>query len=120
MPKQIPVVIKSEKWVKETNNYMIIDPQYKTFFPDDCFIPRGTGRENKKLLPERGIDLEYEGSGEAVRCFLELRRSGKFRPSDRGAIKSFYRSTKAKVGDRIEFTQLSPRKFRGSLVAVNR
>lgn len=118
MTKQIPVVIESEKWVNESNNYMNIDPQYKTFFPDDCFIARGTGRENRELLAERGIDLEYEGSGDAVRCFLELRDSGKFRPSDRGAIKSFYRFTKAKMGDRIEFTQISPRRFKVTLVVV--
>lgn len=120
MTKQISVVIDSEKWIKENNNYMNIDPQYKTFFPDDCFIARGTGRENKELLAERGIDLEYEGSGETVKCFLELRDSGKFRPSDRGAIKSFYRFTNATVGDKIEFTQISPRKFKVTLVVANK
>ena len=118
MSKKIPVVIESEKWVKESNSYMNIAPQYKTFFPDDCFIARGTGRENKGLLAERGIDLEYEGSGDAVRCFLELRDNGKFRPSDRGAIKSFYRFTKAAMGDRIEFSLLSPRRFKVTLVVV--
>lgn len=118
MSEKIPVVIESEKWVNESNNYMNIASQYKTFFPDDCFIARGTGKENKALLAERGIDLEYEGSGEPVRCFLELRDSGKFRPSDRGAIKSFYRFTKATLGDRIEFTQISPRRYKVTLVAV--
>lgn len=116
MDKQIKVSIKTEAWVKEANSYMNIDPQFKTFFPDDCFIARGTGKENHPLLASRGIDLEYQGSGESVRCFLELRDSGHFRPSNRGSIKSFYRANQAKPGDSIVITQVSTRKFKITLV----
>lgn len=117
LTKKIHVVIKSEAWIKEANSYMNIDSQFKTFFPNDCFIARGTGRENEHLLPERGIDLEYQGAGESVRCFLELRTGGQFRPSNRGSIRAFYRAIKAKVGDVIVIDQVSPRKFKFSLAA---
>ena len=119
MANQIQVSIKSEAWVKESNSYMNIDAQFKTFFPDDCFIARGTGGENKNILADRGIDLEYEGVGATIRCFLELRDSGQFRPSNRGSIRSFYRATKAKSGDTIVFTQISPRKYKVTLTVAN-
>ncbi|WP_146115053.1 hypothetical protein [Malikia spinosa] len=109
MSNEVHVEILSEAWMKEGNNYMNIDSKYKTFFPDDCFIARGTGRENKDLLSERGIWLQYEGAIDAVQCFMELRSGGKFRPSNRGAIKDFYSSTKAQVGDKIVFEKKSDR-----------
>ena len=120
MAKSISVFIASEAWIKESNSYMNIDAQHKTFFPDDCFIARGTGGENKGLLAERGIDLDYEGVGETFRCFLELRDSGKFRPSNRGSIRSFYRVAKAKSGDTIMFTQTSPRKYKVTLTVAKK
>ena len=102
--------------MKEGNNYMNIDSQCKTFFPDDCFIARGTGRENQNLLSERGIWLQYEGASAAVQCFMELRSGGKFRPSNRGAIKDFYSNTKARVGDEIVFEKKSDRTYGVKLV----
>ena len=120
MNEPIPVLIESEAWLKDGNNYMNIEGKYKTSFPDDCFIARGTGKANKNLLAQRGIELEYDGDGLPVACFLELRDSGKFRPSNRGAIKEFYRFTKARVGDTILFTQVSPRKFKVGLVRTSK
>lgn len=111
MANAILVRISSEAWVKEANSYMNVDQQFKTFFPDDCFIARGTGRENEGLLTDRGIVLQYKGASEPVRCFMELRAGGQFRPSNRGAIKSFYKATGAKVGDSIRFEKVGERSY---------
>jgi hypothetical protein len=112
MADELTVKIASDAWVKEANSYMNLDPQFKTFFPDDCFIARGTGRENQHLLSERGIRLEYQGVGEVVQCFMELRSGGQFRPSNRGAIKAFYKATGAKLGDGIGFIKLKDRAYK--------
>ena len=61
----IRVVIPSEAWVSEKNNYMYIGKQYKSWFPDDCFIARGTGRENKERLAAHGIEVHYQHASEA-------------------------------------------------------
>ncbi len=111
MVDELRVEISSVAWLKETNSYMEIQSQYKTNFPDNCFIPRGTGRENKHLLEKRGIFLVYQDAAEPVQCFMELRSGGKFRPSNRGAIKSFYKSTEAKFGDVIVFVKKSERVY---------
>ena len=113
---QISFPIESEKWVDEKNSYMNIPAELKSFFPDDCFIARGTGKENKALLLERGIDIQYEGNSAPVRCFIELRDSGKFRPSARGHIKTFYAQTGAGLHDSIEFRRSGERAFVVSLV----
>jgi len=106
----------SQTWLNEANSYMYIQPMYKTNFPDDCFIPRGTSRENQNLLPERGITLEYQGILEPVQCLMELRPDGKFRPSNRGAIKAFYKATNAEAGDSISFIKKSNRVYQVTLV----
>ena len=116
MTDPIKVAIESAKWVSPDNNYMNIPSQHKTYFPEDAFIPRGTGKQHKHLLDEKGITLFYEGSSAPTRCMLELRESGKFRPSDRGAIRSFYEATGAKEGDIIVFAKSGEREFRVSLV----
>lgn len=103
-------------WLKEANSYMNIQPQYKTNFPDDCFIARGTGKENQNLLAERGITLEYQGVFEPVQCFMELRSGGQFRPSNRGAIRAFYKATNAEAGDSISFVKKSNRVYQVVLV----
>jgi hypothetical protein len=115
MNDQIQVPISSEAWFNKKNNYFYLSPQDKGFFPDDCFIARGTGTENKELLATRGIDIEYAGSAEAVRCFMELRNDGKFRPSNRGSIAGFYRANPPKVGDVIVVSKQSERRYRVSL-----
>lgn len=112
MAGELIVKIESEAWVKEANSYMNLAPQFKTFFPDDCFIARGTGRENQHLLADRGIRLEYQGIGDAVQCFMELRSGGQFRPSNRGAIKAFYKATGADVGDDIGFIKVTDRTYK--------
>ena len=112
MADELSVKIASDAWVKEANSYMNLDPQFKTFFPDDCFIARGTGRENQHLLAERGIRLEYQGGGDFVQCFMELRSGGQFRPSNRGAIRAFYKATGAKAGDSIRFVKATDRAYK--------
>jgi len=113
---KISFLIESEKWVAEKNSYMNIPAELKSFFPDDCFIARGTGKENSALLLERGIDIQYEGNSALVKCFMELRDSGKFRPSSRGHIKNFYAQTGASLNDAIEFRKSGERVFLVSLV----
>jgi len=113
---KISFLIESDKWVDEKNSYMNIPAELKTFFPDDCFIARGTGKENKALLLERGVDIQYEGSSAPVKCFMELRDSGKFRPSSRGHIKAFYAQTGAALHDSIEIQKTGERTFAVSLV----
>lgn len=108
---EILVTIKSEAWLKEANSYMNIEPQMKEFFPDDCFIARGTGRENQHRLADRGIQITYQANASPVQCFMELRDSGHFRPSGRGSIKSFYTATNASVGDTIVIKKLSVRMY---------
>lgn len=103
-------------WLKEANNYMNIESQYKTNFPDDCFIARGTGKENQHLLAERGIALEYQGASKPVQCFMELRSGGKFRPSNRGAIRAFFSATNAEAGDSISFIKKADRIYQVVLV----
>lgn len=112
MADELIIKIASEAWIKEANSYMNLDPQFKTFFPADCFIARGTGRENHHLLADRGIRLEYQGVGDAVPCLMELRSGGQFRPSNRGAIKAFYKATGAEVGDEIGFIQITDRTYK--------
>lgn len=116
MTNQIAVSIASAAWFDEKNNYMMIPSALKSFFPLDCFIPRGTGRENKDHLIERGIDLVYQGQATPVRCFLEVRDNGVFRPSNRGAIKAFYAHTKPKVGDQIVFVSNGSRSYTVALL----
>lgn len=115
MPSEMRIEI-APAWLKDVNSYMNIPSHFKTSFPDDCFIPRGTGRENKHLLAERGIALEYQGAHEPVQCFMELRDSGQFRPSNRGSIKAFYSANNAQVGDSISFVKKSDRVFQVVLV----
>lgn len=115
MTATISLKIESLAWVREENSYMNIPAQFKSCFPDNCFIARGTGKENQHLLVDRGIELAYDGSGIPVRCFLELRNSGKFRPSNRGAIKAFYLANDAQAGDTIVFTKLEERLFKVEL-----
>lgn len=103
-------------WLKEANSYMNIQSQYKTNFPDDCFIARGTGKENQHLLAERGIALEYQGASEPVQCFMELRSGGQFRPSNRGAIRAFFSATNAEAGDSISFIKKADRVYQVVLV----
>lgn len=115
MTSDISVRIMSSAWFKEHNNYMSLDSEFSTYFPKDCFIPRGTGKKNSPFLLERGIDIDYQGAGESVRCFLEREKGGQFRPSNRGAIKKFFQGTEATVGDTIVFTRISPRRYQVSL-----
>lgn len=114
--KEISFLIESEAWVKQKNSYLNIPSNLKHFFPDDCFIARGTAEENKALLMERGIDIQYEGDGEASKCFMELRDSGKFRPSFRGNIRRFYEKNGAAAGDTVEIRKTGERTYFAALV----
>jgi hypothetical protein len=110
---KIPPLTVKQAWI--TNSYMDIPPEWKTFFPDDAFIARGTGGENKSLPDERRIAIHYEGVDGPVKVLLELRDSGKFRPSDRGAIRRFYAATGAREGDKIAIAKAGPRVYRATL-----
>lgn len=113
MTNSITIEISSDAWLR--NNYMNFPGQKKTFFPDDCFIARGTGTENKFLLDARGIDIRYQFSPEPVRCHMEQRAGTQFRPSNRGAIRIFYEKTQAKMGDSIVIKKILDRTFEISL-----
>lgn len=106
--------IETSAWLK--NSYMYIPARMKQFFPDDCFIPRGTSKENAHLVNERGIKITYQGTNETSTCLLELRSSGVFRPSERGFIARFYSVNSARVGDTINIVRTAPRHFHVSLV----
>lgn len=114
--QEISFSIESDAWLREENSYMTIPANLKSSFPDDCFIPRGTGKANAARLHDSGISLVYQGDSEPIQCFMEVRASGNFRPSSRGHIRGFYARTSPVPGDTIVFRQTSTRTYAVSLL----
>jgi hypothetical protein len=114
--KEIAFPIRSAAWTKEKNSYMDIPSHHRAFFPDDCFIDRGSGKQNAHRAVTSGVLVHYDGEPEAVPCLLEVRLdSGSFRPAGRGYIKRFFKFTGAKPGDLIVIKCIAPRSYSVSL-----